>query len=319
MKIFHHDDHDGKLSKFWTMQAINMGRKLVPDKFGVTYYEMCYEGRKEYPFDEIQQNEQVIILDYKIAPSDYDTLTKITDNILYIDHHIKTINILEEHCKKTAKPMPLGLYMDGVSASALTALWFFSEEFIGWDTKDPQTIKEAVCKLPLFAQYVNDFDIWAKQMPDSNKFMYGSLAKIDDMALWKSCFDENVVAKIIAIGAEIEAFTLDQYKRDYNLFKYTCDVTDPKYKEFKDLNIILLNTTGKGTMKFLDGIHAYDLCIGYTVCGDRVQLGLYSESPKVDCSKLAKLLDKNGGGHPGASGCAMPIDLFFKIFKHKGA
>ena len=65
MKLFHHDDHDGYLSRFWAYKAIMLG-KIKRDAFDITFYEMCYEGRKEYPMDEIQKGEQIIILDYKI-------------------------------------------------------------------------------------------------------------------------------------------------------------------------------------------------------------------------------------------------------------
>lgn len=320
MKIFHHDDHDGYLSKFWITQAIEKNQKITKDPYGIKYYEMSYAGSsKSFPFDEIQKDENIIVVDYKLYPEDYEKFLKITKNILYIDHHIESIKILKEYCHKSNISLPIGFYINGVSASALTALWFFSDLFMVQENPDEHTLKSCVQNLPLFAQYVNDYDVWnLKMVPDSNNFMLGSDSKIKDMTFWHNCFNDSYTMKIVEIGSHIQNYVSNKDSKRYNKFKHVVEINDPKYKEFNGLSIVILNSGQGGAPQFGDGINAYDLCISYTISKNKVDLGLYSNKEKVDCAKLAKSLNPAGGGHKGAAGCSLTIKDFFNIFKHEG-
>ena len=132
MKIFHHDDHDGYLSKFWVEVALHNKHKfveigkIVDDSYGTKFYEMNYDENTDFPFDEIQKDEQVVVLDYNIKPEHYNKFLKITKNILFIDHHKTTLNALIDYCKQSNLKMPKGVYVEGVSGSALTYFWFFT-------------------------------------------------------------------------------------------------------------------------------------------------------------------------------------------------
>ena len=80
MKVFYHVDNDGKCAGFWVKQLAQHY-----DNYPLEFYKINYG--MDFPFDEIQPNEQVYIVDYSIFPEEMDKLLEITQDVVWIDHH----------------------------------------------------------------------------------------------------------------------------------------------------------------------------------------------------------------------------------------
>ena len=79
MKCFYHTDEDGKCSAFWVKTYApykdNYKREFIPINYGT-----------EFPFDSIQKDEQIYIVDYSILPEEMEKLLTITKDVTWIDH-----------------------------------------------------------------------------------------------------------------------------------------------------------------------------------------------------------------------------------------
>lgn len=84
MKIFYHVDADGKCAGFLVKSMVQVQKD---EKVG--YYKINYG--MEFPFDLIEQNERVFIVDFSISPEEMTKLLEITQRVVWIDHHISAI------------------------------------------------------------------------------------------------------------------------------------------------------------------------------------------------------------------------------------
>src|SRR3989304_2254605 len=104
MKIFYHNDMDGRCAAFW----VNHTAQYVAD-----YIEMDYS--KPFPIETIVKNEKVWILDYSIDPLVMSKLLEITENVIWIDHHITAIDNYKDFNVSVG-----GMRKNGIAACALT-------------------------------------------------------------------------------------------------------------------------------------------------------------------------------------------------------
>lgn len=97
MKIFYHNDADGKCAGFW-VRELAYAKELAYAAEYIGYIKMDY-GR-EFPFDKIKKNETVYIVDYSIEPSEMDKLLKITPNVTWIDTIFQQLKNMKTMTKK---------------------------------------------------------------------------------------------------------------------------------------------------------------------------------------------------------------------------
>ena len=88
MKIFYHIDNDGKCAGFWVYQMVTQ------DKYGKECISINYDI--PFPFEKINPDEKVYIVDYSILPEEMDQLLEITSDVVWIDHHKTAIERYKE-------------------------------------------------------------------------------------------------------------------------------------------------------------------------------------------------------------------------------
>jgi oligoribonuclease NrnB/cAMP/cGMP phosphodiesterase (DHH superfamily) len=86
MKIYYHDDPDGRCSAFLVRHF--RVPELDPEST-ITFVPMQYD--KKINFDSIASKEEVWIVDFSFEIVDFEKILEKTNNIYWIDHHKSSI------------------------------------------------------------------------------------------------------------------------------------------------------------------------------------------------------------------------------------
>ncbi len=301
MKCFYHIDEDGKCAAFWVNKLArhydNYEKEFIPINHGMNF-----------PFDIIQQDEQIYIVDFSILPGQMIQLLEITENVTWIDHHISAIKRYDNF------PYPIkGIRYDGIAGCMLTYC------YLNHMLKLDQNNGSAACipfdismteDAPMFTKYIADFDVW--------KFDYGEDTKAFEMGL--QLYDLNPVADdkdnifetMLVFGCEVECEVISRGRdlliyRD-NWAKEYCDYCGFE-TEFEGHKCFAMNLAmiSSDHFKSVDE-KEYDMFIGFSYNGETWNYSL--RSTKVDCSQIA--IKYGGGGHKGAAGFNSDKLLFCK-------
>lgn len=273
MKIIHHNDLDGRCA------AAIVKKSLVnqeDDGTGFTYIELDYKD--EVPIDQVQPGEGVIIVDFSLKPPVMEALLKVTDKILWIDHH-KTAFEYEKVYSKTI----LGVRSREAAACKLAWGWFFKDK-----------------PLPEAVELLSDYDNWDwKHGEKTNLFHLGmqTLPNGPHAQIWEELLADTLTA-------EIEDLHQDIIKRGEVVLGFReefCETYAQSYgyeTVFEGHKCFVLPLYHFGSQAFGDRIDQYPLCISHVFDGNVWTVGLYSK--KIDVSVIAK--KHGGGGHKGAAG-----------------
>jgi oligoribonuclease NrnB/cAMP/cGMP phosphodiesterase (DHH superfamily) len=264
MKIFYHDDADGKCAaRVVTNKFIHTLKRNKKD-----YIEVNYGG--EFPFDVIKKDETVYILDYSIELADMDLLREITTDIHWIDHHITAIKKYENYPHKIQ-----GKRNTRYSGCVLTYMYLNNASY-----------EDA----PLPIQYIGDRDTWQWEYGEKTEYFFSGSELYDLHPLsddWYTLF--NNPDKVIKEGKIVEKYKIQRNKEYVDSYAYS---TVFEGHEARVVNI------GKVDSKIFDSLEKKPLLIMYVHDGKQYKISLRSES--LDVSKIT--LKYGGGGHPGSSG-----------------
>jgi len=273
---FYHNDLDGECS------AAILNQKLNIKCFPINY-------NKEFPFDMINENDEVWIVDYSLSKEeDWKKLLNITKNVIWIDHHKSAI----ERSEKFGISDLEGIRDLTMSGCALT--W----KFCHMDIDSPEVVK-----------LIEDYDIWKFKFGNKTEiFHQGVIATIDtdpksdfwlntlysnDFNKHRVPFAKGIIHDICSIGEKIlnknnisnKSF-LKSWGFEASFEGYKCAAINRNY----------------GSPIFESVSNDYDILISFMFDGEQYSVSLYqSENDKdIDLSKIA--MKYGGGGHPGASG-----------------
>jgi oligoribonuclease NrnB/cAMP/cGMP phosphodiesterase (DHH superfamily) len=277
MKCFHHNDPDGKAAG-WVVGKYERERGRI-----VEFIEMDYGI--PFPFDTIQPYEKVVIVDYSIKPEEMERLLRITEDVVWIDHHKTAIEAYVGFGYKIA-----GFRVVGVSGCELAWDWFFARPA-------PESLK-----------LIGDYDAWNLFFePQCFEFYFG--AGLYDLSpngdFWDRCYtfegdQSDFIHKVIEEGKIVM-----RYRKQF----YTEVLSDIGYEtEFHSHRCLCMNTPRVGSTAFGDAMKKYDICIAYAHNGDMFKVSLCSE--KIDVSQIANIY--GGGGHKGAAGFELEVLPFTK-------
>jgi oligoribonuclease NrnB/cAMP/cGMP phosphodiesterase (DHH superfamily) len=144
MKVFYHDDMDGRCAASVVLQLDD--HSIDDETCQAINYGM------EFPFDIICKGERVYIVDFSIEPEDMRKLLGITEDVIWIDHH-------------------------------KTAIEKYSKEFKGFSGDIPgvRDVTQAGCVLtiPEYIRLIGDRDTWAWKFGARTKFFYAGLQAED--------------------------------------------------------------------------------------------------------------------------------------------
>ena len=276
MIIFHHNDADGRCSaaiafQFWAEAFMG---ETNPDR--ILLIEMEYS--KQVPVERIEENEQVVIVDFSFKPDVMAEVLKRTtaDRIQWIDHHV------------TAKDYDYGVELPGLrnfenKAKAACEL--------AWEFYYPQKT------MPLGVRLVGDYDKWALEIPQSKTFVKGlTLCSQDPISVtWN---------RLLADGSD--KFVDEIYQKGITCKEFqektAADYTEKHGYEaiFHGHTVFACGGYLWGSDKYGDRLEQYPILLSHEFMGDHWIVGLYSKCEHIHVGEIAQ--QYGGGGHKGAAG-----------------
>lgn len=298
MKIIYHFDPDGHCAGFWV-------RKLAKhtDNYPIEYFEINYGI--PFPFDSIQKDEQVFIVDYSIMPDEMEKLLKITSNVTWVDHHRSAIKRYEGFPHNIP-----GFRYDGIAGCELTYCYLSCVK----DGKEP-TIDNVLSYRhlqPLFSKYIGNYDVWTFKYGEKDVKAFGTGLMLYDTHS-ESDFWDNMSDYKIAM--------LDIINEGKKLLIYD-DIKNAKACEHKGFECMfegylcyaLNKSGGTDTFKSVDQ-DKYAMFICFTFDGEKwtysLRSGFGEASKDVNVSEIA--MRYGGGGHMYASGFSSDELLLSKL------
>ena len=267
MKCFHHNDADGRC-------AAAIVHKFRPDSVASDFIEVDYRQDPDF-LSIVKPEEEVFIVDFSFRRPAMGLLMKITDHIVWIDHHATaksygySVKGLRDFSNK------------GLSGCELTWQYFSKEQ------------------APLAVRLVGDYDSWRLADPRSLPFYEG--LKLEDQApcseTWKTLFNYSnagggFFGSVIDRGAACIQYR-DMYCAEMRKMA-GFETTIAGFKAYA------LNVYKFGSQAFGDLIDKYQVVVSYVHDGTQYTVSVYSKDDSINCGEICKLC--GGGGHRGAAG-----------------
>ena len=284
MKCFHHNDLDGYCSA--RIVAVYENDFNSDDFIEVDYKTLL-------PIDRVSKNEKVYIVDYSISENTYQSLVellKITNDIIWIDHHVSSIKMLENHRELSVildNPNSIVNTLYSYSGAALTYMSLYK--------------KADYNSIPTYIRFVSDYDTWKYEYgKDTEYFKCGMemypYKPFDEIweKLEKDIDREDFLSGLIESGRSIRVYLEQNYKFKRSYLSYEVELDGYK--------CLVVNLDGNSWV-FGDEIEnqVYDVFILWHYDGEYYSYSLYSSNKRdVDVSKIAE--NHGGGGHKHASG-----------------
>lgn len=277
MKIFYHDDNDGKAA------AAMVYLHLSEDGISVSktdFYPVNYAD-KVPTADVVAKGESVYIVDYSFTEATFDKLSNICfkseNNVYWYDHHESSLEIYD-YVKSTNLCKDLIIDMNYSGARIVY------NRFIKDTNIDSDDIKRVIT-------LVDDYDRWIHNYPESMYFNTGSLMYPNGPTdkIWKSDPKE-----VIENGKIIQQYNDISNTKNTRSSKYFIKVNDKR--------CIVLNSSIKSSQAFGSYYDKYKFAIRWSFNGKEYNYSIYSEFDDINCSIIAKHFDPEGGGHKGAAG-----------------
>ena len=295
MKIFYHDDLDGKCAANLAYMALTPKRPSITRGKIAEKDLISADYKEKIDLSVVKKGERVVIVDYHIEPSEMKELIEKVgaENVVWIDHHKSSI---EKYEKSDVDISGIGGIRDTRYCGAyLTYFWLGNRQH---GSKGNPAF--AYSDAPRYIQLIDDWDTFKwhdKGNVDAYHFMLAcNMCRLHPAAdnAWASV--RNNVRRYIEMGQIIAEYKVE----------YAAEV---------------IKRTGFATK--LDGVKAYasnfpfcssvdfesvkeaqecDMIIAFYQNGSdgRYSVSLYAVNNDVDCARIAQKY--GGGGHKGASG-----------------
>lgn len=301
MKVFYHIDNDGKCAGFWVKKLAwgdDYEKEFIPINYNIPF-----------PFEKINKDEKVYIVDFSIKPEEMDRLLEITPNVTWIDHHKTAIEAYKDYDKEIR-----GIRYDGIAGCMLTFCYLNAMTDGGEGEIKPldwDMIKDA----PRFTKYIADYDVWTFDYGDNTKAFEKGFALYPHEptdAVWEVLCSEHFLPSHDSVSLLDTILNSGRVIIDYrkSMMADYCkhkgfNATLDGYKIFA-VNMAMLNSNDF----IVDNPEDYDMFVGFSFDGDMWNYSLRAVSD-VDCSEVAKKY--GGGGHKGAAGCNTKDFILGKI------
>lgn len=276
MIVFHHNDMDGRCSGFIAGHFMGTDRPET----AVSYVEMNYD--KQFPFDTVEANGLVFIVDFSLEPKDMVKLLEITESVFWIDHHGTAIRKYEREWRGEEIP---GLRSESEAGCVLT-YWFCTEYFTGVRAR----------YVPMFIRLIGDRDIWRYKYGDRSRLFHRGLLAED-------------TSPTSSIWQDIWGSTKSMEKQGIPVGKFLAQDTrevilqNGFWTEFCGHECYAVNSTMRSSEYFEKYVPDAIMWVSFRFTGECWTVSLYST--KIDVSKIAEKFQyegKRGGGHKGAAG-----------------
>lgn len=299
MKCFYHDDMDGRAS------AAIVAQKICEEAptFGYPYDRLpknfvAMDYSKDFPLDEIREDDVVWIVDYHIEPAMMRKLLEKVQKVTWIDHHQTAIEKYKDWEGEIA-----GVRKSGEAACSLT--WKYVRD--NYHPREPDIV-------PLAIQLIADRDVWTWDFGKETKYFYAGIQSYDTLPMsrmWLRAFGRDYTTinrknpflceemrQSIEFVNEVllKGHSIEQYRKQFYI-NYVKAVAFEA--EFEGYNCLAMNAALVGSEAFgEEGMNEYDILIPFFFNGKEYSISLFSN--KVDVSEIAT--KHGGGGHEGAAG-----------------
>jgi oligoribonuclease NrnB/cAMP/cGMP phosphodiesterase (DHH superfamily) len=276
----HHSDNDGKCAGFWINQ-------LAPrDEHEDKFYSVDYGI--EVPWDDIQPNEKVYIVDFSIEPDDMRKLLDITRNVTWIDHHKSAIKKYENF------NVEIPGIRDVSASGCMLTWWYFTKRKSDSDVFDMKDTVEA----PEVTKLVDDYDMWKFSYVETRDFEAGFrlMPHGPEDYIWKRlCIDRDIelMHRIVEQGAVILCYRKQLMEDLIQTHGFESELDGHSCFCFNQAGVSSFDFESVDTKK-------YDVLVGFVRNKDSYNYSLRAGKDSVDVSEIAEKY--GGGGHPGAAG-----------------
>jgi uncharacterized protein len=290
MKIYHHNDMDGRSAAYIAYKFIEEYQHLYPDKEQTEFIELDY--KKEIEIDKINDNETVVIVDYSFTENTLPTLMAMihkSNTLIWIDHHKSSVELINAHDELGY--MFRGIISDEMSGAALTYKYFY--DLAGNDIKFED--------MPYWIRLVSDYDTWKyiyKEQTIYFKLGMDSLPYHPLDNVWNRLDDKDndeastsYLQVLINRGESLKKYIDKENASNLKRFGFE--------SEFEGQKCYAINKASNSWI-FGDKIKEYPFVMTFTFNGSDYTYSIYSEDKETDCSKLAEKY--GGGGHKRSSG-----------------
>lgn len=294
MKVFYHNDMDGKCAAHVVLQldhGAESGTSTIPMNYGL-----------DFPFEHIGKDEKVYILDFSIEPADMKKLLEITERVIWIDHHKTAIERYSDF-----------LWVDSGMAertgsetdiSGIRSTWGAGCELAYaylYACNRGVRLHEGISATPEYVYLIGDRDTWTFKHGDRTRHFFAGLESYDtapNAKVWDALVndpDGYELASIITDGNTIQRYktiTQQESARNHGF-----------WIEFAGHHCYAVNG-GRRSEPFEAVVPEAEIWISFRYMpGGWWTVWLYSD--KIDVSEIAKQYEHNGkrgGGHKGAAG-----------------
>jgi len=281
MKVFHHNDHDGRLSAFLIRHFV---LKHYPET-EIEFIEINFD--QTFALDSVNIDEVVWIVDFSIEPEMMMKLMAITQHVRWIDHHGTSIAKYDRDIYpwfRDSKCIISGLRSVDLSACVLTYMYCFAR----YEGRKHRSI-------PLFILLVGDRDTWTWQYGARSKYFHRGLQAEDTSPESPVWYDSWKSTKWLEKrGAIIEDGLRKQAKEAIEQCSYEI--------EFHGYRCLVLNASVpflRSSEYFEEFTPDYDIWMPFRYANGCWSVSLYSKT--IDTSVIATQYEfrgKRGGGHP---------------------
>lgn len=290
MKIFHHNDNDGKAAAamvYHFIDAYGISKLSKDDFISVNYNDSIPSA------DKVEEKELVFIVDYSFTENTvhqlYEIAEKTENNVVWFDHHKSSLEVYDKvKDSKICKSVVIDMDRSGAKIAF--------DELI---KNDPHLVeyyfnknnKSNISTISNIIDLVDDYDRWIHKFPESLKFNIGStIYDTDPMSnIWYS--DPK---HIIATGSIVN---------DYNYMKNSKLFENAGFKiKINGHDCIVLNTPESSSQAFSKYYEEYKFAIRFVFNGKNFTYSIYSGLEDIDCAEIARHFNVKGGGHKGAAG-----------------
>lgn len=274
MKCFSHNDLDGRGARALVAQYENNYNE--EDYFEVDYVQ-------ELPLDKILKDEKVYFVDYSFSKNTYHVLLeilKITKNVIWIDHHQSSIDLIDEHPE--LESIEGIVRNNNISGAGLTWMYFNK--------------KDDLSEAPEFVKLISDYDCWILSNKNAMFFKLGMDAlpnkNVND-EVWSTLLSDSLEDDLIKMGKTISLY-MENDNREY-CEKYSFETKLPGF----DYKVLACNRKSNSLL-FGDKINDYDIVCPFVYDGNKYTYSLFTNKDNIDCRKIAESF--GGGGHKQAAG-----------------
>ena len=298
MRIFYHNDEDGKASA--RVVYINLKKSGVDDALLKERAFIEVNHSTDFPKEKINTDSIVYIVDLSFTEKTYKDIIWILEygtKVVWIDHH-KSSNealklILEEIKDKPEliENFEYKIETDTKKAAVVLVYEYFAE-------KNNTIDKDRY--VPSYLHFISDYDTWTYKPEITEYFILGINSDIDGLHPLKSKVWEEF---------ENEPELYKKWTDKGKTIKNYIDTKNAEYRElymyesvYEGITCAVINNKTNSWI-FGDCYEKYPFVVVWVFNGKQYIYSLYSSNGNIDCSEIVKKLSNGkGGGHKGAAG-----------------